>query len=194
MNPLTTAIALLSTSLILTTAALCRPSGLLGLGDSLRTFPPDYQFILLARNTSGSLLGISTPTTATDPSSAPLTLTDASASLFGLTRFELINGSLRTYNEPYRFVVTQNNPLLAPTQLFASPDGTGQKVSVVANNVSCDGATGYAIRFQGAVPVSSGSGSVNGTFAVGSTVTSPILEPLLPISVLSPIDLTLKFF
>lgn len=87
------------------------------------------------------------------------------------------------------------------------------KVSVVADNVTCDQASDYAVRFQGLVPVSSGSGSVNGSFAVGSPLASPILAQVLPLSkfedncgagdveltvclvgLLNPIDLVLKFF
>lgn len=179
MHCLIASLALAFGSISLTTAALCTPGGLLGVGDSVRTFPPDYQFILFGRNSSSNLLGVTSTNTG---EYAPLTLADSSQTLFNLPRFELVNGNLRTYSEPYRYVTTQANPLLETSQLFTSPDGVGMKVSVVANNVTCNQASDYAVRFQGLVPVSSGSGSVNGSFAVGSTLASPILTQVLPLS------------
>lgn len=211
MRYITAALALAFTYTNLTLAALCIPKGVAGIGDSVKTFPPDYQFLLFARNSSGALLGINSTNTG---DFAPVKLDDASVSLFGFPEFELINGQLRTYDKPYRYLTTKTNPLLEPAELYTSPEGVGMPVSVVANNVSCGLLMPkYAVRFEGVVPVSSGSGAVNGSFAVGSTLTSPILEPVLPVSklisefdwaiergadheigLLKPIDLIISFF
>lgn len=172
--------------------ALCTPDGLLGVGDSASTYPEDYSFVLYASNSSGYRLGLTYDSSSTSPY-IPLTLgTNSGPNV--LPQFELKNGSVRTLNRPHKYIATKSSPLLNQAQLYLS-DGEGKVTDFVANNASCQGTPSNALRFGTLLGLSTGSGATgNSGFKTGSTVSSPVLQKLLPVSLARAIDFVLVFY
>lgn len=170
-------IALIYTAIV--DAALCLPSGLLGLGAATDTL--NGTFILKARASNGTSLPIinsasplpggfflplylGTPDTPLDSFTTPL--------------FTLQGGT--AYGPGGTVLSTMQTPLLGAEPLYISADSTQAMEMFQAVNATCDGEERMLLRFQGIVPVPLATASVNETgFVPGAGISSPILENLI---------------
>lgn len=159
-------------------AAMCITSGLLGLGAS--TSDLTSTFILQARAANGTRLTIVNDAVPEDGGFfLPIRLGAADTPLDSFTTpiFTLQGGT--AYASGGTVFSTQSSPFLQPVPLYISADSSQQKETFSAVNATCDGEAAQVLRFNGLVPIPLASAAVNGSFATGSGLSSPILDNLL---------------
>ena len=160
-------------------AANCVPKVGVGLGGEVKTYPKGFSFLLLARAANGTVVAV---TTSGKGTTQDLVLAPVNTPLDALPVFVLTGGHVRTMKQPYKYITTTRSPLLGSVPLHLSPQGTGKMTSLVADNVTCDGAPEYAIRFANLTPLPLASGVIKGHYAPGTAVSSPVLNGLISMS------------
>jgi hypothetical protein len=160
------------------TAKFCAFDTLLGLGTS--NFDLPYSFKLLTRGENGTTYPVvSAP--------APLGGSFFFSLFVGAKNLSLDDPSVATfqlqggtaYSSNGRVTATLGIPILSPIPLYISADDRQYEQGFAAVNVTCDGRPEVSLRFTNLLPVPLAPASVNGTYAPGSAVLTPIVDSLL---------------
>nr|POE47363.1 hypothetical protein CFP56_00694 [Quercus suber] len=172
--------------------AACAPSGgLLPASDPVLS----QTFTLAARDGSGNSLPVVSsaepePGTFFQPLFLGTNTTDLSDDI--VPKFILSGGT--AYSDG-RVLSMKATPLLVSVPLYVAADSTEVITDLGAVNATCDGAEEVLLRFQDLLNIPLAGGILNGSFAPGAIVKSPILEPLLGLDLLGTlIDLIIVPF
>lgn len=172
-----TTLATLALAAARATADLCAWKNLLALG-SPDTLP--YEFNLVARSNNGTTYPV-VQSTLPLPGGFffPLSLGAANLSLSdpSVPIFQLQYGTL--YAEGGLVTSTEGISLLLPLPVYVSSDNRQEDAGFEAVNATCGDKLEVTIRFAQLLPLALGSAAVNSSFAVGSTILSPLIDNTL---------------
>jgi hypothetical protein len=163
------------------TASFCGFNSLLGLGTSNFDYPGNFK--LLTRGENGTTYPVVSGPVPTPGGfffslfvgAKGLSLDDPS-----VATFQLQGGT--AYSTNGRVTATLGIPILAPIPLYISADDRQYEQGFAAVNVTCDGKPEVSLRFTNLLPVPLAPASVNGTYAPGQAILTPIVDSLLSTS------------
>jgi hypothetical protein len=165
-------------------AAVCRASGLLGIGSTQPSIP--FQFYLRARSADNVVRTIVSSSTPDSEGFFPLALGAANTQIRSdsVPKFTLTSNRVLVPVSG-NILATKGAALLAPQPLFLAPSGSGLQAEVQAVNVTCDDIERQVLRFTDLPLGALASGTTNATFAAGAGISTPILNGLLSMYILS---------